>query len=493
MKRRSLADLLGPAPTKPTETEKAVTLIEARADKYGDYDGHTMNALAFADRYAGKLLFVPELKTWLQYESIAWAPASVGVIMQGWAAERERKALESWMKDQESAEKKNALKHARALLHKIDNQEKVLRAASQFPSMCKPLAAFDQHPFLLAVANGVLDLRRAKLVDAKPSQFLMRRAPVAFEPGATCPKFERYLERVQPKPAMREFLQRAAGYTLTGDVSEERFFFAHGEASTGKSLYIGVLTAMLGPFVVNIPSQHLTATKYAKDPEQIHARLVGARLALSNETREGSLWNEVLLKELSAYDRASARDLYKSAVDYQPTHKLWIRGNHVPGSLDSSDGLVRRYTPISFSQVIPQDERDRGLLDYIKAHELAGVLNWALAGARAWAEDREEDGDGLRIPRTIERERETYKAESDWFGQWLGECTERASDVETPTSKLYDSYRAFCHDGGVNPPSIIVFGRTMKARGFKRVKADARNSPRYQGLRLHRVAEGAFK
>lgn len=469
-----------------SESERALKLIEERASASGDYDGHTMNARAFAREFVGTLLFVPEVKAWFEYDGVVWAPASVGVVMQGWAAMRERDALDAYM-SKPTEETKFDLKHARALLHKIDNQDKTLRAASQLPTMFKPLAAFDQYPFLLAVANGVLDLRRGRIVKARPDQYLMRRAPVMFDADARCAGFMRYLETVQPDAEMREFLQRAVGYTLMGDASEERFFFAHGEGSTGKSLFVGVLAALLGAFVVNIPAAHLTASRHNVEPERVHARLIGARLALSNETREGTVWNEVLLKELSAYDQASARELYKGAVDYWPTHTLWIRGNHVPGSLDSSDGLSRRYTPIAFNVVIPEHARDKTLLERIKAEELPGVLNWALAGARKWAMDRELGRDGLRIPDAVKRERDEYKADSDWFGQWLRECAVFDPNAATPTSRLYDSYRAYCVDGGVSAPSLISFGRTMKARGFSRIEANARNPARYRGLRLERA------
>lgn len=488
---RTLEDLLGQADVE-IESERAVALIRARADVLGDNDGHTMNAIAFAGRYQGRLLYVPEQKTWFEFDGVTWVPAAIGVIMQGWAAEREREAAEAHLAEG-SERTKFALKHARALLHKIDNQDKTLRAASQLPSMSKPLSAFDQHPFLLAVANGVLDLRKGKLIRGRPDQFLMRRAPVKFDKRATCREFARYLLMVQPDASMRAFLQRMSGYTLTGDATEEQFFFLHGEAATGKSLYVGVMSALLGPFVVNIPAQHLTASRHSViDPERIHSRLIGARLALSNETREGTVWNEVLLKELSAYDRASARELYKGAVDYTPTHKLWIRGNHIPGSMDSSDGLSRRYTPIKFGVHIPADQRDKGLLERITANELSGVLNWALAGAQKWALDRELGRDGLAIPRDVERERAEYKVESDWFGQWLAQCTAADASAETATSALYASYRDFCTDGGVSAPSLIVFGRTMKARGFRHIEGRRGKPGRYIGLTLEREQREIF-
>lgn len=485
--RRSLADLLGDEPSPLDKIGKAVELL-------GDESGDTSNGFAFMQRYKDEVRYVPEIDTWVAVDRGIWSPVDPDILMQTFCAERVANAARRF----EGAERgdikeaKRAVSRSAMMFDDRRQQERALKQAR--PHVSLSFAMFDQNPYLLAVANGVIDLKTGGLVEARRDQYLMRRAPVEFQPGAECPAFMRYMETVQPDPAMRAFLQRAAGYTLTGDVSEEKFFFAHGEASTGKSLFVGVLAAMLGPFTVNIPAQHLTASKYPVDPERVHARLVGARFALSNETREGAVWNEVLIKELSAYDRASARDLYKSAVDYQPTHKLWIRGNHVPGSLDSSDGLSRRYTPVAFETVIPEGERDPGLLNHIKTHELSGVLNWALAGARLWSRDRALGLDGLRIPPRVKAERDNYKAESDWFGRWLSECTEsKPGDAAwTATQRLYDSYRRYCHDGGLTPLSKIAFGRTMQARGFVQRNANQKKPSHYRGLSLVAVRDERF-
>jgi P4 family phage/plasmid primase-like protien len=476
------AELLGEDP-QLSEADKAIELIRARADAVGDMDGHTMNGFAFAEQYEGKLLFIPETKTWVHYNGTVWAPIDVGVIMQGFAVKREAEAREQNDLLRNDATKAQ-LKHGTRLLHRLDDQEKALRAASQHPKMRKSLAEFDQQPYLLAVKNGVLDLRKGALVRARSRQYLMRQAPVEFDPNADCPTFRAYLRKVQPNREVRRFLQRFTGYTLTGDVTEEKFLFLHGEAATGKSAYCACISALLGTFVVNIASSALTANKYAVDHERVHARLPGARLALSNETREGTVWNEVLIKELSGHDRASARLLYQNAVDYKPTHKLWIRGNHVPGSFDSSDGLARRYTPVAFNVTIPPEDRDLKLVETITTTELSGLLNWALEGAVDWYADRELGSDGLCIPTSIRQEREDYKSESDWFGQWLDERTVANVTAETPTSELFADYRLFCVTANMTPLSLIAFGRTMTKRGFERRKANHGRRARYRGIRL---------
>ena len=42
-----------------------------------------------------------------------------------------------------------------------------------------------------------------------PADLITKLAPVAFEPGAACPLFDRFLAEVQPEAAMRRFLLMA--------------------------------------------------------------------------------------------------------------------------------------------------------------------------------------------------------------------------------------------------------------------------------------------
>src|SRR5690606_24196527 len=79
---------------------------------------------------------------------------------------------------------------------------------------------WDADPYLLGVENGVVDLRTGKLREARREDKVTFFAPVAFDPDAECPVFEAFLKRVQPDAELRAYLQRRAGYALTGSVTE---------------------------------------------------------------------------------------------------------------------------------------------------------------------------------------------------------------------------------------------------------------------------------
>ena len=60
------------------------------------------------------------------------------------------------------------------------------------------------------------------------------KASVRYDPHATCPLWDAFLEQVQPEEAMREYLYRIWGYSLTADYSEQAVFLNHGGGANGK-------------------------------------------------------------------------------------------------------------------------------------------------------------------------------------------------------------------------------------------------------------------
>ena len=282
---------------------------------------------------------------------------------------------------------------------------------------------------------------------------------------------------MQPDESAREFLRRAVGYTLTGSVDEEKLFFLHGIGANGKSVFAAVLRALLGDFAVTVGSKLLTKSYSPNEADRLVSRLPGARLALANETAQGDVWDDQRVKELAARDPIAARELYKAAFSFLPTHKLWVLGNHLPGAHDAGDGLWRRLVPISFPVQIPSGERIPDLDRRIVESELSGVLNWALAGCREWRNF------GLAIPRQIEREALQYRAETDVLGMWLAERIEREAGAYLPVGAAFKSYRDYCADLNVKPPAQPVFGRQMSALGYGPAPGKAKGR-RISGLRL---------
>jgi len=197
-----------------------------------------------------------------------------------------RKALASW------AAKSEAEARIRA----------VVSLAETEPGVPITLDALDADPFILNVANGTLDLRSGELRTHDRADLITKLAPVMYDPEARSSVWDRFLERVQPDPEMRTFLQRAAGYTLTGSVREEVLFFPHGCGSNGKTRFLEALGATLGPDYARTADFSLFVVQAHEGPRNDIARLVGVRYVRSVEVDDGRRLAEALVKALTGGD-----------------------------------------------------------------------------------------------------------------------------------------------------------------------------------------------
>jgi putative DNA primase/helicase len=70
---------------------------------------------------------------------------------------------------------------------------------------------------------------------AERNNFLTQCAGVAYDPEATCPTWEKFmLDCMDGKQHLVEYHQVWAGYSLTGDTSEQKLMLHHGEGANGK-------------------------------------------------------------------------------------------------------------------------------------------------------------------------------------------------------------------------------------------------------------------
>ena len=107
-------------------------------------------------------------------------------------------------------------------------------------------------------------------------------------------------------------------------------FFFFGTGQNGKSTFTKFLEALLGEYALKSASSLYTLAANGRDPLEEKARLVGKRFVTGSETEEGDDLAESRVKDLTGGDTITGRHLYCDAFSFEPTHKLWIYGNHRP-------------------------------------------------------------------------------------------------------------------------------------------------------------------
>jgi hypothetical protein len=140
-------------------------------------------------------------------------------------------------------------------------------------------------------------------------------------------------------------IQRARGYLLTGDTSQEYLFFLHGEGKNGKTTFINILSYILRAYHKRLRIESFLLQRHDRIPNDI-AQLPGTRLLITTEVPERSRLNESLMKDLTGGDEMSARFLHEEFFSFYPVYKLWMFGNHSPRITGTDDGIWRRIRKI---------------------------------------------------------------------------------------------------------------------------------------------------
>jgi putative DNA primase/helicase len=162
-------------------------------------------------------------------------------------------------------------------------------------------------------------------------------------------------------------------------------------------------------------------------------------------------------------DKITARFLYGSWFDFFPTHKTFIATNHKPLVKGTDEGIWRRINLIPFTVRIPEAERNKHMLDVLRA-ELPGVLNWALKGCSDWRKNG-----GLRIPKAVRGATARYRTEMrDHIERYLRERCILDAAEKASAAALYEDYSSWCEEADLEPETQKSFGKRLTEKGLTR-------------------------
>lgn len=345
------------------------------------------------------------------------------------------------------------------------------------------LTAFDKNHYWLNLKDCTVDLVSSERWDHRVNDLLTRQAATSYgDESEDCPNWKRFLETIIPDAQVREFLQRAVGYSLTGDVSEQKLFFCYGTGANGKSTFLDVILAMLGSYAMATPTETFIAEKRPAISNDL-ARLVGARFVRVSETEEGQRLAESLIKQVTGgpLARISTRFLNHEYFEYTPQFKAWFDGNHKPILKGVDKGIKRRLMLIPFTVTVPEEKQDKMLAVKLLA-ELPGILRWAIDGAVEWHKLREQSGSGLKPPAAVLDFTNEYFDDMDPVAAFFLEECEMTGEVEA--TDLYEAFKRRQERNGQGVISQMRFGLQMDERGFKRASDPVTRRKKYQGISL---------
>src|SRR5215217_2810585 len=434
----------------------------------------TGNAERLADRHGANLRYCHPWGKWLLYDGTRWRVDDRGAVVR-LAKDTARSIFEEAKEAHSDAAANQLGKWASSSLSESKLRAMILLCQSE-PGIPVLPDELDASPDLLNVLNGTIDLRSGKLREHRREDLITRVAPVEYDPDANAPAWETFLERVLPGEELRAFVQRALGYSATGDTSEQCMFINHGGGANGKSTFQEAIAAALGDYAMRAPTEMLLTKRSGGIPNDI-ARLKGSRFVASSETEEGRRLAESLIKDLTGQDTVTARFLWAELFEFTPTHKLWLSTNHKPEIRGTDNAIWRRIRLIPWTVTIPPAEQDKQLSTRLRG-ELPGILAWIVRGCLEWRRE------GLRAPDEVRRATGAYRAEMDVLAGFLAECCELDTGHWEYAKDLYECYKRWCDENGERPEPQRKFGGRLGERGFQRDRGGSRGAGIWRGVRL---------
>ncbi len=377
-------------------------------------------ALSFTHRYAEDWRYCASWGKWLVWTGNRWQPDDtllVTHLMRHICREAAIKAESHRLAAKLSASST------------VSGVERLARTDRQHASTSEE---WDSDPWLANAPGGVIDLRTGQV---RPHRRADRMTKITTAtPKGSCPRWLAFLADITAGDAdLMAYLQRVIGYCLTGVTTEHALFFLYGTGANGKSVFVNVITTILGDYAANAPMDTFMETRGDRHPTDL-AGLRGARFVSSVETEQGRRWNESKVKAITGGDKVSARFMRQDFFDYLPQFKLVIAGNHKPSIRNVDEAMKRRLHLIPFTVTVPPEKRDGKLTEKL-LKERDGILAWAVDGCRQWQLQ------GLKPPKVVIDATDEYFEDHDGIGEFIDEELNVSSAAREAISATYHRWK----------------------------------------------------
>lgn len=450
----------------------------------GETDVHLAEMIS--GRYGPDLRYCKLSNQWYCWDEKYWRPDESNKIFSV-LTKVSRELMHEAGDEKDEKAQKALLTKAQRLLNGI-KRNIVVRELSNLQELNISKRDLDRPPYLLNCANGTLDLETGKLRLHSRENMLTRLIPIDYIPGVQSRTWNDFLKRVIPDPDVRRYVQKAAGYSLTGDVGEEKLFFAYGPPATGKSTFLGAVKGVIGPYAKTMDFTSFLASKLRDTgPRSDIAGMEGYRFITSIEVEDGQKMAEGLLSHLTGSDVVSARDLHEKGGgrDIIPTWKIWFAANHRPDVSSGESALWRRLKLIPFDVEIPEAERDPNVKKILNDLSISGpaILAWLVEGCLIWRKEGLKDE-----PAAVRAMTEEYRTESDPLLEFFEErCVVTPADSYKMAGKqeLYDAYLGYTETAKIRyAMSQKNFNKLLKGRGIQEKRIGTEKKRVWIGIEL---------
>lgn len=415
------------------------------------------NAERFVRDHGDDLRYCEVMGAWFVWTGARWERDSTSVVMR--RAARTVRGIYGEADQLPDEESRHAMRqHARNSESQARMKACVGVASTLLRVQVRP-EQLDADPWLISFDNGTVDLRTGKLRAHAREDLITKVAPTRFDLEAQHPDWDRFIdESTDGDHEYASYLQRALGYSITGDTREDRFFFVWGPGGCGKGTFVSAVMGAFGEYArtADVASFAATKDRGGEKPRPDLVRLLGSRIVICDEVNQDTRLDEGLMKRVTGGSPVSMRTLQKETFEVRCTYKPWIVANDPPVVRAEDSGIWRRVVRLPF--VHHPRVKDRTLRERIGSDPAlrAAVAAWAVRGVALWLEA------GLVEPRAVRESTAAYRAEMDPVGEFFASHCVFDPEAKCARKELRTAYEQWCKDEGHIPQGARRFAARLR-------------------------------
>jgi putative DNA primase/helicase len=329
-----------------------------------------------------------------------------------------------------------------ALLYEFQNKLiRQMETTAHLPKL-KP----DVNKVLINLQNGTLEITADGRIQKRgfnPADFLTYQLPFVYEPTATAPIFQAYLDRVLPDKSKQAVLSEFIGSCFLRNgcgLKMEKALILYGSGANGKSVFFEVISALFGKHNISHYTFESLTDEKGYQRAQIADKLINYASEISSKV------NPAMAKALISGEGVEARLPYGEPFIMEHYAKLIFNCNELPRETEHSEAYFRRFIILHFDVTIPTAERDKTLHKRIIESELTGVFVWVLNGLKRLLAQKD-----FTYCEAAEKTLQKYREDSNSVLLFLNDNGYEKSSSSILLKDLYDAYKSFCIEDGYKP------------------------------------------
>jgi putative DNA primase/helicase len=275
------------------------------------------NAMRLVKEHGQDIRYNAAWKKWVVWNGKYWEMDEGDGLIHAKGLEMVRNIYEDLLKTADYRERID-IEKAAMTSESVRRRKSFVEAATWISALRIKTDELDTNPWLLNVKNGTVDMQSGEFREHKQQDMITKIANVEYSPDADCPMWKQFVREIMDcKADIIKFVQTAAGWSLSGDISEQTMFILYGTGANGKSTFLNTIMYLLGDYAIATPTETFmkkSGDNYSNDV----ARLRGTRFVTTTEVEQGRRLSEPLIKKITGNDEMTARFLYGEFFNFAP-------------------------------------------------------------------------------------------------------------------------------------------------------------------------------